>query len=154
MVPRGLPRLTAFHIALGVALITVNAVAGLYGAFAWWRHVNAPGFWPLLRIGQALVLVQALDGVILLLLGKELPQLHLIYGLVPIAVSFVAEQLRLTAAETVLQQRDLEGRADVEKLAPAEQQELVTVILRREMGVMAASAVVVALLGVRAAGGL
>jgi hypothetical protein len=146
--------LTAFHIGLGVALIAVNAVAGLYGAFAWWRHVNAPGFWPLLRIGQALVLVQALDGVILLLLGKELPQLHLIYGLVPIAVSFVAEQLRLTAAETVLQQRDLEGRADVEKLAPAEQQELVTVILRREMGVMAASAVVVALLGVRAAGGL
>jgi len=146
--------LRAFHIALGVALIPVNAVAGLYGAFAWWRHVNAPGFWPLLRIGQALVLVQALDGVILLLLGKELPQLHLIYGLVPIAVSFVAEQLRLTAAETVLQQRDLEGRADVEKLAPAEQQELVTVILRREMGVMAASAVVVALLGVRAAGGL
>ena len=146
--------MTAFHIGLGVALIAVNAVAGLYGAFAWWRHVNAPGFWPLLRIGQALVLLQALDGVILLLLGKELPQLHLIYGLVPIAVSFVAEQLRLTAAETVLQQRDLEGRADVEKLAPAEQQELVTVILRREMGVMAASAVVVALLGVRAAGGL
>ncbi len=95
----------------------MNAVAGLYGAFAWWRHVNAPGFWPLLRIGQALVLVEALDGVILLLLGKELPQLHLIYGLVPIAVSFVAEQLRLAAAETVLQQRDLEGRADVEKLA-------------------------------------
>lgn len=146
--------MTAFHIALGVALIAVNAVAGVYGAFAWWRHVNAPGFWPLLRIGQALVLAQALDGVILLLLGEELPQLHLIYGLVPIAVSFVAEQLRLTAAETVLQQRDLEGRADVEKLAPAEQQELVTVILRREMGVMAASAVVVALLGVRAAGGL
>ena len=146
--------MTAFHIGLGVALIAVNAIAGLYGAFAWWRHVNAPGFWPLLRIGQALVLIQALDGVILLLLGKELPQLHLIYGLVPIAVSFVAEQLRLTAAETVLQQRDLEGRADVEKLAPAEQQELVTVILRREMGVMAASAVVVALLGVRAAGGL
>lgn len=146
--------MTAFHIALGVALIAVNAVAGLYGAFAWWRDANAPGFWPLLRIGQALVLIQALDGVILLLLGKELPQLHLIYGLVPIAVSFVAEQLRLTAAETVLQQRDLEGRADVEKLPPAEQQELVRVILRREMGVMAASAVVVALLGVRAAGGL
>jgi hypothetical protein len=154
VVPRGLPRLTAFHIGLGGGLIAVNAVAGLYGAFAWWRHVNAPGFWPLLRIGQALVLLEALDGVVLLLLGKELPQLHLIYGLVPIAVSFVAEQLRLTAAETVLQQRDLEGRADVEKLAPAEQQELVTVILRREMGVMAASAVVVALLGVRAAGGL
>jgi hypothetical protein len=145
---------TAFHIALGVALIAVNAIAGLYGAYAWWRDTRAPGFWPLLRVGQALVLVEALDGLILLALGKELPQLHLIYGLVPIGVSFVAEQLRLTAAETVLQQHDLEGRADVEKLPPAEQQELVHVILRREMGVMAASAVIVALLGVRAAGGL
>jgi hypothetical protein len=145
---------TAFHIVLGSALIAVNAIAGLYGAVAWWRHANAPGFWPLLRTGQALVLIQALDGVVLLLMGRELPQLHLIYGLVPIAVSFVAEQLRLTAAETVLQQRDLEGRADVEKLPPAEQQLLVRDILRREMGVMAASAVVVALLGVRAAGGL
>ena len=146
--------MTAFHIVLGVALIAVNAVAGLYGAFAWWRDIPAPGFWPLLRTGQVLVLIEALDGLILLALGKDLPPLHLIYGLVPIGVSFVAEQLRLTAAETVLQQRDLEGRADVEKLPPAEQQELVTVILRREMGVMAASAVVVALLGVRAAGGL
>jgi hypothetical protein len=145
---------TAFHIVLGVALIAVNAVAGLYGAFAWWRDIPAPGFWPLLRAGQVLVLVEALDGVILLLMGKDLPPLHLIYGLVPIGVSFVAEQLRLTAAETVLQQRDLEGRADVEKLAPAEQQGLVRDILRREMGVMAASAVIVALLGVRAAGGL
>ena len=146
--------MTAFHIVLGVALIAVNAVAGLYGALAWWRHANAPGFWPLLRTGQALVMIEAVDGAILLLMGKDLPQLHLIYGLVPIAVSFVAEQLRLTAAETVLQQRDLEGRADVEQLAPAEQQELVRDILRREMGVMAASAVVVALLGVRAAGAL
>jgi hypothetical protein len=145
---------TAFHIALGVALIAVNATAGLYGAFAWWRDIPAPGFWPLLRAGQVLVLVEALDGAILLLMGKDLPALHLIYGLVPLAVSFVAEQLRLTAAETVLQQRDLEGRADVEKLAPAEQQGLVRDILRREMGVMAASAVIVALLGVRAAGGL
>jgi hypothetical protein len=145
---------TAFHIVLGVGLIAVNAVAGLYGAIAWWRHANAPGFWPLLRVGQALVLVEALDGAILLLLGKDLPPLHLIYGLVPLAVSFVAEQLRLTAAESVLQQRDLEGRSDVEKLPPADQQQLVRDILRREMGVMAASALVVTLLGVRAAGGL
>ena len=146
--------MTAFHIALGVALIAVNAAAGLYGTFAWWRDTSAPGFWPLLRAGQVLVLIQALDGAILLLMGKDLPPLHLIYGLVPIGVSFVAEQLRLTAAETVLQHHGLEGRSDVEKLAPAEQQGLVRDILRREMGVMAASAVIVALLGVRAAGGL
>jgi hypothetical protein len=143
---------TAFHIALGVALIAVNAVAGLYGAWAWWRERHAPAFWPLLRIGQALVVVEAVDGAILLAMGKELPQLHLIYGLVPLGVSFVAEQLRLAAADTVLGQRGLEGRKDVERLSEDEQRELVRVIVRREMGVMAASAVVVALLGVRAAG--
>jgi hypothetical protein len=145
---------TGFHIALGVALIAVNAVAGLYGAFAWWQDRPAPGFWPLLRAGQALVMIEAVDGAILLLTGRDLPELHLIYGLLPIGVSFFAEQLRLTAAENVLAQRDLEGRADVERLSADEQRELVHVIVRREIGVMAASAVVVALLGVRAAGGL
>jgi len=145
---------TAVHIVLGVALIAVNAVAGLYGGWAWWQVRHAPAFWPLLRIGQALVVVEALDGAILLALGKHLPPLHLIYGLVPLGVSFVAEQLRLAAADTVLGQRGLEGRKDVERLSPEEQNELVRVIVRRELGVMAASAVVVALLGVRAAGAL
>jgi len=145
---------TAIHIALGVGLIAVNAVAGLYGAWACWRDRPAPGFWPLLRTGQALVMVEAVDGAILLIAGKDLPQLHLIYGLLPLAVSFFAEQLRLTAAETVLANQGLEGRADVEQLPETEQRELVRVIVRREIGVMAASAVVVALLGVRAAGGL
>ena len=144
--------MTGIHIGLGVALIAFNAAAGLWGAWGWWRHANARGFWPLLRIGQGLVMLQAVDGAILVLMGRKLPELHLIYGLVPIGVSFVAEQLRLAAADTVLAQRDLEGRADVEALPPAEQQALVRAILRREMGVMATSAVVVALLGVRAAG--
>jgi hypothetical protein len=143
---------TAVHIALGVALIAVNAAAGLYGAFAWWRELPAPGFWPLLRAGQALAVLQAVDGAVLLLLGRDLPPLHLIYGLLPLAVSFFAEQLRLTAAETVLSQRDLEGRAEVERMPESEQHELVRVIVRRELGVMAASALVVTLLGVRAAG--
>ena len=146
--------MTAIHIALGVALIAVNAVAGLYGAYAWWQDRPAPGFWPLLRAGQAFVIIEAVDGAVLLLIGRDLPQLHLIYGLLPIGVSFFAEQLRLTTAENVLAQRGLEGRADVERLGAPEQRELVRVIVRREIGVMAASALVVALLGVRAAGGL
>jgi hypothetical protein len=145
---------TTVHIVLGVALIAVNAVAGLYGAWAWWEDRTAPRFWPLLRIGQGLVMVEAVDGAILLVAGHDLPELHLIYGLVPLGVSFIAEQLRLAAADTVLGQRGLEGRADVEKLSQTDQRELVRAIVRREMGVMAASAVVVALLGVRAAGGL
>ena len=98
-------------------------------------------------------MLQAVDGALLLLIGRDLPELHLIYGLVPLGVSFVAEQLRLVTAETVMAQRGLEGRADVEALPQAEQHELVRAILRREMGVMAASALVVAALGVRASGG-
>ena len=146
--------MTAFHVGLGVALIAVNLVAGAWGAWCWWRAREAPGFWPLLRVGQGLVMLQAVDGGILLAAGHDLPELHLIYGLVPLGVSFVAEQLRLVSADTVLAQRDLGGRADVEALSEAEQHELVRAIMRREMGVMAASALVVALLGVRAAGAL
>ena len=144
--------MTAFHTGLGALLIAVNALAGAWGGLQWWRGRHSRAFWPLLRAGQALVILEAIDGAVLLLEGRELPRLHLIYGLVPLAVSFVAEQLRLAAADQVLTQRGLAGRADVERLSEAEQQGLVRTILRREMGVMAASAGVVALLGVRAAG--
>jgi hypothetical protein len=144
--------MTAFHLALGTALIAVNALAAVLGGVQWRRGRTSRIFWPLLRAGQALVVVEALDGAILLLQGDDLPRLHLIYGLVPLAVSFVAEQLRLVSADQILENRDLEGRADVERLSADEQAELVHAILRREMGVMAASAGVVALLGVRAAG--
>ena len=144
--------MTAFHTGLGALLIAVNALAGAWGGLQWWRGRHSRAFWPLLRAGQALVILEAIDGAVLLLEGRELPRLHLIYGLVPLAVSFVAEQLRLAAADQVLTQRGLAGRADVERLSQAEQQGLVRTILRREMGVMAASAGVVALLGVRAAG--
>ena len=144
--------MTAIHIAIGVALIAVNLAAGAWGVWRWWRQeATAPGFWPLLRTGQALVMVAAVDGAILLVMGRDLPELHLIYGLVPLGVSFIAEQLRLAAADTVLTQRGLEGRADVEKLPEPEQRELVRTIVHREMGVMAASALVVAVLGLRAA---
>jgi hypothetical protein len=142
----------AVHVVLGAALIAVNAAAGAWGVWCWWRARDAPWFWPLLRAGQALVVLQAAGGGILVLAGRELPELHLVYGLVPLGVSFLAEQLRITAAETVLAQRGLEGRRDVEALERAEQRELVHAIMLREMGVMAASALVVALLGARAAG--
>jgi hypothetical protein len=143
---------TAVHAVIGGAVVVVNLAAGLWGAWCWWRERPAPGFWPLLRVGQALVMLAAVDGAILLLIGRELPELHLVYGLVPLGVAFLAEQLRLTAADTVLAQRNLEGRKDVEALPPAEQRRLVLAIVRREIGVMAASALVVAVLASRAAG--
>lgn len=142
--------MTAVHIALGVAVVVVNLGAGAWGAWAWWQERPAPGFWPLLRAGQALVVIEAALGGVLLLAGEDLPPLHLVYGLTPIAVAFFAEQLRAIAAQTELDRRGLKGRDDVAGLSTAEQQTLVRAILRREVGVMAASALVVGLLGVRA----
>jgi hypothetical protein len=145
---------TAVHIVLGSALIGVNLAAGVYGAWAWWQWRDAPGFWPLLRMGQALVAIEAAIGVVLLLQGDDLPPLHLVYGLTPLGVAFLAEQLRLIAAQAELDHRKLAGRDAVAALPEAQQRELVRAILRREVGVMAASALVVALLGVRASGWL
>jgi len=141
---------TAVHITLGVAVVAVNLAAGAWGAWAWWQERPAPGFWPLLRTGQALVAVEAALGGALILGGEELPPLHLVYGLTPLAVALFAEQLRAVAAQTELDRRGLDGRDAVAALSEEEQRGLVRAIVRREIGVMAASAVVVALLGVRA----
>jgi hypothetical protein len=144
--------MTGVHIGLGVALVVVNLGAGLYGGWAWWRWREAPGFWTLLRTGQLLVAIEAVIGLVLVLGDEELPPLHLVYGLTPLAVAFLAEQLRIVAAQTELDHRKLEGRGAIAALSETERQELIRAILRREVGVMAASAVVVGLLGVRASG--
>ena len=86
--------------------------------------------------------------------GAKLPPLHLVYGLTPLGVSFLAEQLRLTSADSVLQSRDLEDAQAMRTLPDAEQRAIVAEIVRREVGVMAASALVVTVLGLRAGGWL
>lgn len=142
--------MTAVHIALGFAVVAVNLAAGAWGAWAWWRERAAPGFWPLLRTGQALVAVEAVLGGALVLAGEDLPPLHLVYGLTPLGVAFFAEQLRVVSAQTELDRRGLAGREAVAALSESDQRQLVRAIVRREIGVMAASALVVALLGMRA----
>jgi len=142
--------MSTLHAAIGIAMVAVNLLAGAVGAWQWWRAGTGRAFWPLLRAGQALALLAAADGLVLMALGRELPELHLVYGLTPLAVSFLAEQLRLASADSVLQARELEGREAVAALPEASQRELVLAIVRRETGVMAASALVVAALGLRA----
>ncbi len=146
--------MTAFHAGLGIAVVAVNLIAGLVGAYGWWRGTYIGVFWPLLRLGQALVAVAAIDGVVLTATGHDLPELHLVYGLTPLGVSFLAEQLRLASADSVLQARGLEDSQAVAKLPDEEQRAIVHAIVRRETGVMAASALVVVVLGLRAGGWL
>ncbi len=146
--------MSSIHQSIGAFTIAVNALAAIVGAFAALTSRNPRAFWIPLRVGQALVILDAVIGAGLLLSGDTLPRLHLIYGLTPIVVAFVAEQLRLATTQVVLDKHELEGGKDVAKLPEAEQLALVASILRREVGVMATSAAVVALLCMRAQGWL
>ena len=132
--------------------MVTSLAAGAYGAWAWWRARPAPRFWPLLRLSQVVLVAQVTLGTVLLILGKHPAHLHLLYGLLPIGVSFVAEQLRIVAADQVLARRGMESARDMEGLPEPEQHQIVVDIVRRETGVMAASALVVLVLALRAAG--
>ena len=69
-------------------------------------------------------------------------------------MSFLAEQLRLASADSVLEARGLEGSAAMRGLPEAEQRDVVLAIVHREMGIMAVSALVVTVLALRGAGWL
>ena len=144
--------MSGVHESLGALAIGLNALAAVIGGVAWLARANPRLFWIILRAGQALIMVEAVIGAALLLDGKDLPRLHLVYGLTPIAVAFLAEQLKLLATQTLLDKRDLESGADVAKLPAAEQRAFVTAVLRRELGVMATAAFIVAVLAARAQG--
>jgi hypothetical protein len=109
-------------------------------------------FWRVLRAGQAALVVEAALGGVLVLMGRKPAGLHLVYGLVPLAVSFVGEQLRVSSAEAVLFSRGHESAASVGKLPEDEQRTIVTAILQREIGVMTLAAIVIEVLLARAAG--
>jgi hypothetical protein len=142
---------TAAHIALGGLSLAVFVAASALGAWRWWEVEASDGFWRLLRFGQALVVLEAALGGVLLALGREPDrQLHLLYGLLPIAVSFVAEQLRIASAESVLEARGVPDTAAMRRLPEPEQDSIVVAIIRRELGVMTIAAIVITGLLLRA----
>jgi hypothetical protein len=143
------------HVAEVVALVTAvtNLVAGALGAWRWWTVEPSRSFWVVCRTGQALAVVLALAAGVLAALGFHPDSgLFWLYALLPVAVSFVGEQLRVTAAQAVLDARDLEDAQAVGRLDEAGQRSVVLAIVRREMGTMAAAALVMAFLALRAWG--
>ena len=105
----------------------------------------------MLRSGQAMVAVEAALGGILLLIGEKASNLHYLYGVLPLVVALLAEQLKLSAATMVLDSRGLEDAQAVGRLPKEEQREIVVTILRREIGSMTLAALVVTALLARAA---
>jgi len=140
------------HLVVGSALIVLNLAAGGWGAWRWYRVDPSPLFWRMLRVGQGLIVAQVLLGALLLALGHKPDQgLHVLYGVLPLVVAFVAEQLRIVSADAVLSARGHSSAADVGELPEDEQRVVVLSIVRREMGVMALSCFVVVALALRAA---
>ncbi|HEY5976462.1 MAG TPA: hypothetical protein VIT85_01285 [Solirubrobacterales bacterium] len=139
--------MVAVHIVVGAALILFNLLAFATGGIAWLRARPSIPFWYLLRAAQVAVFLQAIVGGLLVFFGHEQDDdLHYLYGILPLLVSFLAEGARTGAAEREL--RDV----DVEALPQEEQEGVALAIVRREMGIMAVSCGVILFLGLRAAG--
>jgi heme A synthase len=135
------------HLVVGCALIALNLAAFAVGGVAWLRARPSIPFWYLLRAAQVSVFVQAMLGGLLVLTNhKPDDDLHYLYGILPLVVSFLAEGARAGAA-----QREL-GEIDFESLPAEDQRSLALAIVRREMGIMAVSCGVIFFLALRAAG--
>src|SRR4051795_10270504 len=152
-------------VAAAAALLAaaVNLVAGLFGAWRWWTVAPSRAFWVLARAGQAAAVAPAAAaggaapagvpaGVAAATGFRPADGLFWLYALLPVAVGFVAEQLRAASAQTVLDARGLEDARAVGRLDEAGQRSVVVAILRRELGVIALAAIVVAFLALRAYG--
>jgi hypothetical protein len=141
----------AHVLALLVAIS--NGIAGIVAAWLWWRVEPHAFAWLLVRAGQVAAVAQAIGAGVFAVAGLQpADDLYWLYALLPVAVGFVAEQLRLTSAQTVLDARDLEDAQAVGRLPADEQRSIVLQIVRRELGVMAAAALVITFLALRALG--
>ena len=135
-------------MALGIGVLVSNALAAGWGVVAWLRKDAAASitFWPLLRVAQALVVVQVLVGLLLLARGASAPDgLHVIYGVSPLVISLASEAMRAGVAE-----RELEGVEDVDALERSDQVALARRVALGEMGVMTVGALLILTLALRA----
>jgi len=136
----------AIHLVVGCSVILFNLVAGVLGGIAWFRDRPSVPFWYLLRAAQVSVFVQVALGGLLVFSGhKASDDLHYLYGVLPLVVSFIAEGARAGAAEREL------GDLDFESQPEEAQHAMAMAIVRREMGIMAVSCGVILFLALRAA---
>ena len=129
-------------------MLVSNGLAAGWGALSWLRKDARASiaFWPLLRVAQATVVVQAVVGFILLARGLAAPDgLHVAYGIAPLVISLVSEGLRVGVA-----QRELEDVDDVDALERGEQIALARRVALGEMGVMTVGALLTLTLALRA----
>ena len=87
---------TDIHIGLGVVVIAINLIAGIWGLFVWKQKLPANKYFAqVLAASQTVIIGQAVLG--LLLLSQNLraaQQLHYVYGLLPVAMIIFAYSAR------------------------------------------------------------
>jgi pseudouridine-5'-phosphate glycosidase len=135
-------------MVVGIAVLATNLVAAGWGVIGWLRKDARASivFWPLLRLAQATVVIQAVVGFLLVARGASSPDgLHIAYGVAPLVVALVSEGMRVGIA-----QRELEGVDDLEALERSEQITLAKRIALGEMGVMTVGALLILTLALRA----
>ena len=135
-------------MVVGIAVLVSNAVAAGWGAIGWLRKDARASlvFWPLLRIAQATVVVQAVIGFLLLARGASAPDgLHVAYGVSPLVITVISEAMRAGIA-----QRELADVEDVDALDRGQQVALARRVALGEMGVMTVGALLILTLALRA----
>jgi hypothetical protein len=140
--------MSGFHMWVGIGVLVSNLVAAGWGGVGWLRRDARASivFWPLLRVAQALVVIQVLVGGLLLATGSTAPDgLHVIYGVSPLLITFVSEAMRVGVA-----QRELEDVGDIDALDRSEQVALARRVALNEMGVMTIGALLILTLALRA----
>lgn len=140
--------MSGFHAVVGIAVLASNLVAAGWGAVGWIRKDARASivFWPLLRVAQATVVVEAVVGLLLVARGASAPDgLHIAYGIAPLLISLVSEGMRAAVA-----QRELEDVEDVDALERPEQVALAKRVALGEMGVMTVGALLILTLALRA----
>jgi heme A synthase len=138
--------MSELHLVVGVAVIALNLLVGVWGALAWFTGRPSVSFWYALRGAQASVIVQVLLGALLLAAGREPSEsIHYMYGAAPLVVNLLAEAMRVDAA-----QREV-GDLEFESLGAGEQRAIALRIVRRETAIMAIAALLVVAFSVRAA---
>src|SRR5947209_18125145 len=97
------------HLVVGVLATALTGASALYGAWCWWRVRSSVWFWRLLRTGQAVIVLQVVLGGVLYLMHRKVPGLHALYGVLPLLVAVLAEQLRSSSAHMILTARGFES---------------------------------------------
>ena len=138
-------------MAVGIAVLAANGLAAVWGIVAWLRRIPSVSFWYLLRIAQAVVIVQVALGLFLLI-GQDKRAssgLHYLYGVSLLVVALVAEGFRAGVATREIEKRGID---DVEALERRDQVLLARAVVRNEMGIMTMSVIAVLTLALRAFG--